>query len=410
MVDEIVMALLLLVTVALGVSFLRLAPDLLDTLLHSVSGESRSLMAVGLMRSGRRLRRTIELQTVMSRLVLITRLNLPLCPAIELGAVGESRRVRRTLEDLGRRLRGGTRLSEGLPQAFKGCPPPLAAALQGAEACGQLPQALADQERMIAAAIEEHVRTTAHVRHAVGYAAAMILFCGIMVLWTMIFLLPKLREIFRDFDAPLPSTTVALMNVGDWFAAHGIELVAGLLLLIFGAILMSFLATRVSEQSAFARFIAQVRWILPVTRNIDFGLGLSRAIRSMALQIRSGAPMSFVETLPLVVNPTNHLRLRLSKFAKAVSRGDALHQAAMGAELGDVFVGALRMVERGEDAQRALDHAAEYHEAVAFRWWHALTALSGPLVTLALGIMVGFVALALFLPLITLINAVSETL
>ena len=68
------------------------------------------------------------------------------------------------------------------------------------------------------------------------------------------------------------------------------------------------------------------------------------------------------------------------------------------------------MVERGEDPERVLGHAADYYEAIAYRWWHALAAVSGPVVTLAIAAIVGFIALALFLPLIALINAASEAL
>lgn len=401
---------LIIVAVLIGFALVRVAPVMIGSILHALSGESRSLMATGVVCGGGRLRHTIDLRVVVSRLVLITRLNLPLCPGIDAGAVGESRRVRRILEELGRQLRNGARLSEGLQKASAGCPAQVIAALQRAEQSGQLRQALADQERMIAAAIEERVRTTAHARHAVAYATAMIFFSGTVVLWTLIFLMPKLTEIFRDFDVALPSATIALLEVADWFATHGSEIAAVLLLLTLGGILLFFSTRRVGGQNAMARFVAQVRWLLPVTRNLDFGLGMSRAIRSLALHIRSGTPMKLVETLPLVVSPTNHLRLRLSQFAEAVSRGGTLHEAARSAKLGDVFVGALRMVERGEDPQRALDHAADYHEAIAFRWWNALTALSGPLVTLVLGVVVGLVSLALFLPLVTLIHAVSETL
>ena len=75
-----------------------------------------------------------------------------------------------------------------------------------------------------------------------------------------------------------------------------------------------------------------------------------------------------------------------------------------------MFVSALKMVERGEDAERVLGHAADYYEAIALRWWHAVSAASGPLVTLLIAGMVAFVALSLFLPLVTLIDAVADSI
>ena len=137
---------------------------------------------------------------------------------------------------------------------------------------------------------------------------------------------------------------------------------------------------------------------------------MAKAIRAMALSIRSGSERSFADALPSVVSTTNHLRNRLDDFAQAVAGGVAPAQAAQEAALGDMFVAALRMVERGEDPEVVLGHAADYYEAIAHRWWHALTAISGPLVTLVLAALVGFVALALFTPLVVLINTVSESI
>ena len=156
--------------------------------------------------------------------------------------------------------------------------------------------------------------------------------------------------------------------------------------------------------------MAALRWALPVTRSLDYGMGMAKAIRAMALSIRSGSEQSFAHALPTVVCATNHLRHRLEGFAQAMAGGIAPSTAAQAAGLGDVFVCALRMVERGEDPQRVLGHAADYYEAIAYRWWQALMALSGPLVTLALATLVGFIALALFTPLVALINAVAESI
>jgi type II secretory pathway component PulF len=113
--------------------------------------------------------------------------------------------------------------------------------------------------------------------------------------------------------------------------------------------------------------------------------------------------------LTSTVGTTNHLRYRLTGFVQEVQAGVVPHQAAQNAKLGDVFISALRMVERGEDATRVLNHAADYYEAIALRWWQAVSVVTGPLVTLLIAGVVGFVALAMFLPLVTLINTVADT-
>jgi type II secretory pathway component PulF len=402
---------LLLVVLAVAMVVIpRWLPAIMSTIVWAVSGESGSLMPRGVMSKGTRVRRTVEIQAVVSRLALITRLNLPLGPALEAAARGEPRRIRRVLQEMSRSITAGLPVSAAFEAALRGCPKQLVAMLRRAEECGQLTQALADQERAVAATTDIHLTSTAHTRHAVAYATFMMLFAGAMVAWIMILLMPKFREIFLDFNAPLPRITLILIGIASWFAAWGWWLLLIGLLLALGATLICACTHVGDETGIVTRWVAAVRWAMPITRTLDYGLGMSKAIRSMALAMRSGAPGTFAATLPSVVSPTNLLRRRLTEFARGIAQGVSPHEAARQAKLGDVVVCALQMVEHGEDPEGVLGHAAEYYEAIAYRWWHALAALSGPLVTLAIAGMVGFIALALFLPLIALINAVSESM
>ena len=143
---------------------------------------------------------------------------------------------------------------------------------------------------------------------------------------------------------------------------------------------------------------------------MDFGFGMSSAIRALAMGLRGCAPLDRAVTLVSVVGHANFLRSRLDDFSQQVKGGVLPHKAAAGARLGDVFVSALKMAERGEDIQTAFGHAADYYEATARRWWQSMTALSVPLVTLAMACLVGFIALALFIPLVDLINALADSI
>ncbi len=386
------------------------APSLKDTAFRWLSGERGCLLPQGLMSSQARIRRASELQAVIARLSLIARMNLPMCRALEAAAVGESRRISQALIGIGRQIHAGDSVSHALAIAFRGCPVQLTQALRAAEASGQLALELAEQERRIAATIDERVTTAAHVRNATAYASIMALFTAGMVSWIAVFLMPKFKEIFLDFDVPMPRITALLIEGTDLFATHGVTLLFVLLLIVVSMALLAIRSTKSADIGTPARIAAALRSWFPFTRIIDDGLGLSRALRAMARDIRAGMPGAFAESLPKEVCATNRLRHRLAQFVQSISEGVAPHQAAKSADLGQVVVCSLRMVERGEDPERALRHAADYHEAIAFRWWHALSACIGPLVTLTMGALVGFIAIAMFMPLISLINAVSESL
>jgi type II secretory pathway component PulF len=392
------------------VVMLWLLPGVAGTLSQLFSGEQAALMPQGFMSYGTRLRRAIDLQTVLSRLSLITRLNLPLCPALDAAAAGERPVVQRVLRKTSDHIRNGLSVSAALEGAFSGFPPQLTAALRRAEASGELARALDQQEQLIGSMIDHQLTATPHTRHAMLYGLIMLLFCGMMVTWVMIVLIPKLKDIFLDFDTALPQITITLLAMWDWLAEYAWILAVLLVVICSGAMLVSILRRTKGAPRGVMRLIAWLRWCFPITRSFDYGLGMAKAIRSLALEMRSGSSMAMADSLPQVVGETNHLRGRLERFSHEVAQGTSPHKSAQSAKLGDVFVCALRMIERGEDPQLALGHAAAYYETLAFRWWHALAALIGPLVTLAMGFIVGFVALALFLPLIALIDAVSGAL
>lgn len=406
--ESIIIAIVIAAAVLAAFVLVRVVPRLLTAVQRLLAGEQGSLTPGGLMLQGSRVRRMIELQTVVSRLALVTRLNLPLVGALDAAAQGESRPVAQILRQISLLVHEGHSLSRALEISFPSCPETLTAALRQAEACGQLTRALDDQERMIAATVNLPFDRKPYARNAMLYAGIVIFFVAVMVLWLSLFLFPKFMEIFSDYDASVPWMTQMLMDAATFAFPMGALIVSGAIACVLVIVLVD--AALGNERSISVAIVKAVRSALPVTHSIDYGLGMAKAIRIMALGLRSGSATAFGATLPAVVCRTNHVRSRLAAFSLSVAGGAAPHQAAREARLGDVLVGALRMVERGEDPDRALGHAADYYEAIAYRWWHALVAATLPLVTLALAALVGFVVLALFLPLVSLIDQVMETL
>ncbi len=384
--------------------------SLKGTFSWSVSGERGGLMVRGFMPNGARLRRTIQLHAFIMQVALITRLNLPLREAVRVAADGEGGPVRKALEQLGRSMGYGCAPSWAIGRAFRGCPPQLAEMLRHGELCGQLPQAVADVEGRLASLTRGQLGQTDHRRHVGTYAFLMFVGVAFILNGVVIIIMPKFRAIFEDFNTPLPAITQMLFDGWD-----GTLFKVAAVLFLVPAFLSAGLALLSRLQGTdppgpLARTIGSLRWAVPFTRAMDYGLGMATAIRSLACAIRSGRPLDRSMDLTKTVSATNHLRCRLGDFVRDVHAGAAPHAAAKDAKLGDMFVSALQMIERGEDPDPILSHAADYYEAIAYRWWHTISVASGPLITLAMGAVVGFVAFALFMPLIALTNAVAESI
>ena len=381
-----------------------------DTVSLLLAGESMSLTRGGFGSRGRRLARSIELQAVIGHLAVITRLNLPIHSALRAAAKGESRRIGKTMTYMAYLVETGWPASEALGVAFKGCAQPLRNVLRQGEQCGQFPQAVADAERMLGARVRMLRDTTGHGSASSLYAVIMLLFCGVMLALVAIFIMPAFGTIFADFGTPLPAITRDLLAVMRTVTRFGGEILFMLALSAAVVTWVTLRARRGQEDGFVPRTIGTVRSWIPFTRAMDFGFGMSSAIRALAMGLRGGAPLDRAVTMVSVGSHANFLRSRLDYFSQQVKGGVLPHKAAAGARLGDVFVSALKMAERGEDIQTAFRHAADYYEATARRWWQSMTALSIPLVTLTMACLVGFIAFALFMPLVDLINAVADSI
>lgn len=381
-----------------------------DTISALLAGDSTSLTTGGFGSRGRRLVRSIELQAVIGHLAVITRLNLPIPSALRAAAKGESRRIGKTMTYMAYLVETGWPASEALGVAFKGCAQPLANVLRQGEQCGQFPQAVADAERMLGTRVQMLRDTARHGGASSWYAVIMLLFCSFMLAFVAIIIMPRFWRIFADFGMPLPPITRQLLTAMRVFVDFGGEILFMLAIVAAVVAWVTLRARRRQEDSFIARAIGTVRSWIPFTRAMDFGFGMSSAIRALAMGLRGGAPLDRAVSLVSIVGRTNFLRSRLDDFSQQVKAGVLPHKAAAGACLGDVFVSALKMAERGEDVQTAFRHAADYYEATARRWWQGITALSVPLVTLAMACLVGFIALALFIPLVDLINALADSI
>ncbi len=404
MADVVAVIILVLILVAIAWLLLRLLSAVIGTLGWAVSGEAGGMLVKGFCSKSGRYRRSADLERVIGILSLAARQNLPLAGTLLAALPGESPRVAKMLDAVADRLAMGRSLSEAMRWGISNCPELFVQMIRDAERTGGLADALQDIERLLADRLFDGPQRT---QPAFVFAALTLLSGVVVVGGVMYWAIPKFKEIFDDFDTPLPSATKTLIS-----GAYGVFVSGPILLTIVGAMLLV-AATGMGRQRGgrprfFARLVGVVRSRVPGVRTVDFGLGMASVIRRIALHVRAGLPLQQIGPVELAVRPTNALGASVQRFMDDVRRGDAPHEAASRARLGEVFVSAWRMIERGEEPQAVLDHAARYYQALGDRWMDTLGVVLAPLATLVVAAGVGFVAYSLFIPLVHLINGVME--
>lgn len=236
---------------------------------------------------------------------------------------------------------------------------------------------------------------------AMIYPAAVISVAVGIVSFIMMFIIPKFKKIFEDFGTDLPAMTEMLIGFSDWMLSYWYMLFVGPIAF--------YLFVKIVRKNKTGAFV--VDWLslrIPLVGKI-LHLGIiARVTRTLGTLIASGVPI--LEGL-LIARDTsgNHVFERaFDNIYTAIREGETIAVPLKEAKIVDDMV--VNMVDVGEETG-ALDDmlyrvADVYDEEVEVKV-ESLVSLLEPIMVVVLGLIVGFIVIALFLPLIKLLNDLS---
>jgi type IV pilus assembly protein PilC len=236
---------------------------------------------------------------------------------------------------------------------------------------------------------------------AMIYPAAVITVAVGIVSFIMMFIIPKFKKIFADFGTELPAMTEMLIGFSDWMLQYWYMLFIGPLAF--------YLFIKIVKKNKTGAFV--VDWLslrIPLIGKILHLGVIARVTRTLGTLIASGVPI--LEGL-LISRDTsgNHVFERaFDNIYTAIREGETIAVPLREARIVDDMV--VNMVDVGEETG-ALDNmlykvADVYDEEVEVKV-ESLISLLEPIMVVVLGLIVGFIVIALFLPLIKLLNDLS---
>ncbi|MDD2987529.1 MAG: type II secretion system F family protein [Zoogloea sp.] len=337
------------------------------------------------------------LQLFNQELLALLVAGIPLAEALAALAEKETRAgVREVLLGLGEGLREGRTLSLALaarPQAF---PDLYVATIRAAERTSDLVQALAryiDYQRQLALVRGKLVS-------AAVYPALLLLVGGAVMLFLLLFVVPRFAQVFESVGGELPWMSQLLLQWGQLMQAHAPLVGGGVLALITAAVAI---LRRPATHGAALR----LAWRLPRVGERLRVFELARFYRTLGMLLRGGIPavtaMGMVEGL---LSPV--LRPGLQASIAQVREGKGLAATLQANGLATPV--ALRMVAVGERAGNLgemLERAAEFHEEESARWLDVLTRLAGPLLMLVIAVAVGLILIMLYLPIFQVAESIQ---
>jgi type IV pilus assembly protein PilC len=240
------------------------------------------------------------------------------------------------------------------------------------------------------------------IKKALVYPAAVIMIAIAVVTVIMIFVIPQFEELFRNFGADLPAFTRIVINASNFLVTKGWML--GIGLFIFGYVTIS--AWKRSEK--FQRFVDNAVLRIPVIGTIMHKASVSRFARTLATTFAAGIPI--VESLDSVAGASGNVVIgdAVKRMKTQMATGQSM-VFAMRQET--VFPHMLRqMAAVGEETgslDEMLNKVADFYEEEVDNAVDALSSLLEPFILVLIGGIVGFLVVALYLPIFNLGNVVG---
>ncbi len=338
-----------------------------------------------------------ELATFMLHLASYVEAGVPLLSALKDYRVPANPALDAAVQDVRRRVEGGSSLSEAMA-AY----PMLFSALQvNMVKAGEGSGHLDDSIREVIKLVEWEDRFAAQVRQASTYPLTVLGFIGLIVLVVSVFALPAILKLMKDFNVELPLATRVFMALGGFLTHHAWAVVLGPLALVFGVKL------------ALRRPDLRLRWDtlvlrLPIVGDLVTKMGLSRFARFFAAQYRSGIPMLRLLQECEGIMGNARLALCVAQIRGGVERGERL--ATMAEEVGRFPQLVVRMLAIGEEAgnlEQTLGKVATYFDAEVEASIKRLFQVLEPLLMVLMAGVLLFVAVAILLPIYSLIGGVN---
>ena len=332
------------------------------------------------------------------QLAVFVRAGIPLLEGLDaIGRETRSKVLRATLDDLGARLRGGASLAEAAeahPQTF---PDYYVSVLRSAELTGNLDDALDQLAEYIDRDIETRRKITSALIYPGVTLAMAVVTAAVLALWV----LPKFEGFFADFDAELPTITKALLAVTGFMGDWGLFLVAGFAVWV-GVTLVGIRTE--AGRALWDRTLLR----LPVLGDMLRHAIIERFCRVMSSMAAAGVPLPIALKVSAEVSNNRVFRDGILQARASMIEGERLAGPLAATKL---FPGTANQMFAVGEQTGTLDHqletAARYFDRELDVKIKRFTSLFEPAVILFIGVVVGFVAIAMVSAMYGIFNQVE---
>jgi len=248
----------------------------------------------------------------------------------------------------------------------------------------------------VATYMEKSMRLKHKVQSAMVYPAVVVSMAGIITVLLLVKVVPTFAAIYDSFGQELPIMTRLLIGISNTLKQAIGFIVLGMFVL--GFIFRRWYATDVGRLAT-DRFILK----MPIFGDLMRKVAISRFSRTLATLLQSGVPI--LESLEIVARTCGNrvVELVVQNVKNSVREGESIAEPLTKSAVFPPMV--TRMISVGEKAgqlEKMLNKIAEFYDEQVDAIVSSLTSIIEPLIIGFLGIVVGFIVIALFMPILTI--------
>jgi type IV pilus assembly protein PilC len=315
---------------------------------------------------------------------------IPLVQAFEIVGNGNDKpAMQRLILDIKQDVEGGTSLHEALAKQPLYFDDLFVNLVEAGEQAGAL-ETLLDK---IATYKEKTEALKKKVKKALFYPAAVMVVAVIVTCILLIFVIPQFETIFKGFGADLPAFTQFVIDLSKGLQANGIYVA-----IVIGACIFAFIYFY-KRSRPMREWLDRMSLKVPIIGPILYKGAIARFSRTLSTMFAAGVPL--VEALESVAGATGNIVFEnaVLKMRDEVATGQRLQRAMENTGLFPNMV--IQMIAVGEEAG-ALDamsgKVATFYEAEVDNAVDSMSSLLEPLIMAILGVLVGGLVIAMYLP------------
>ncbi len=308
----------------------------------------------------------------------------------------ENKTLQKTLAAVSEDVQKGFTLSEAMNKHPNIFPSILISMVEAGEVSGSLDTILA----RMAEHFEKENKIENKVKSSMIYPAALAVVSVAVVIFMLVFVMPTFIGMFEGSDVPLPTPTKILIGISDslrdfWY----------IYVVVVGAIVTGLSAFKKTEEGT--RLFDSLKLKIPVVKTTSAKIITSRFTRTLSTLMGSGIPLlKAMEIVSRVVNNVI-IKERLEEGVENIRKGITLSRAIKDVGIFPPMVDS--MIKIGEESGSLDDilfKTADFYDEEVDASLQRLTSLLEPVMLVGMALIIGFIVIAMYLPMFDMVNTI----